>query len=231
MKNKLNRTINLIGEENFKKISKANILVIGLGGVGSFVAEALVRAGISNLTLVDSDVVDITNINRQLIALSSTVGQDKVEVAKQRYLQINDKAKIQSIKSFITPENVAYLEFSKFDYVIDAIDFVPGKLAIIEQAKKENVPIISCMGTGNKLNPTLFEICDISKTSVCPLAKNIRKQLKERGIQNVTVLYSKEQPISSNLVVNNKVVPASISTVPSVAGLLIANHVILNLIK
>ena len=206
-------------------------MVIGLGGVGSFVAEALVRAGISNLTLVDSDVVDITNINRQLIALSSTVGQDKVEVAKQRYLQINDKAKIQSIKSFITPENVAYLEFSKFDYVIDAIDFVPGKLAIIEQAKKENVPIISCMGTGNKLNPTLFEICDISKTSVCPLAKNIRKQLKERGIQNVTVLYSKEQPISSNLVVNNKVVPASISTVPSVAGLLIANHVILNLIK
>ena len=225
------RTIGLIGEENMKKLESANILVIGIGGVGSYVAEALVRAGVEKMTIIDGDKVSPSNINRQLIALESSVGKDKVMVAKRRYLKINRDVKITAIKEFITPENVAYIDFSKFDFVIDAIDYVPGKVAIIEECNKTNTNIISCMGTGNKLHPEKFEITDISKTSVCPLAKTIRKQLAKKGIENIPVLYSKEEPVNSTIQENEKRVPASISTVPSVAGLLIANYVIQKIIE
>ena len=230
MTNQNNRTISLIGQERFSKLENSNILIIGVGGVGSFTAEALVRAGIKKITIIDSDTVAETNLNRQLIALHSTIGKSKVEVAKQRYLDINKNAEITTKTLFITPENAAYLDFCDYDFIVDAIDNVPAKIALIEQAYKKNTPIISCMGTGNKLHPEKFEIEKISKTTVCPLAKVMRKELGKRGIKDVPVLYSKESPVDTNLVEENKRVPASISTVPSVAGLLIANHVILNLI-
>lgn len=229
--NKFYRTIKLLGEENFEKLQKSRILLVGVGGVGGYVAEALIRAGVGELSIVDNDVVSESNINRQIIALTSTVGRVKVEVAKERLDLINPNAEITTLQTYVTPENIDKLHVENYDYVVDAIDFVPGKLAIICEAKKQNIRVISCMGTGNKMHPEMLEIADISKTSVCPLAKKIRQELSKRKIKDVKVLFSKESPVKSDIVEGNKRVPASMSTVPPVAGLLIANAVILDIIQ
>lgn len=224
----LNRTEALIGKENIFKLQNANIIVLGLGGVGSYVVEGLVRAGVQNICIVDKDVVDITNINRQLIATNQTVGKDKVDAEKERILQINPHAKVIKIKEFVNDSNIQKImeTYSHIDYVIDAIDTVTSKLEIIKYCSYNNINVISSMGTGNKLDASKFEITDIFKTSVCPLAKVMRKELKKLNINSLTVLYSKEEPIKTNLKV-----PASISFVPSVAGLLIAGKVVKDLIK
>lgn len=225
------RTELLIGKENVEKLSSSNVAVFGAGGVGSYTVEALVRGGIGHISVFDGDCVAQSNINRQLIATSDTIGKDKVTVAKERSLKINPDIDFHAEKIFFSKENADLMDFSKFDYIVDAIDTVSSKLLLIEKAKAENIPIISCMGTGNKLDPTKFEITDISKTSVCPLARVMRYELKKRGIKNVKVLYSKEEPVKTNLFENSKSVPGSISFVPSVAGLIIAGEVIKDIIK
>ncbi len=224
----LNRTEGLIGKENILKLQSANIIVFGLGGVGSYVVEGLVRAGVQNICIVDKDVVDITNINRQLIATNQTVGKDKVDAEEERILQINPHAKVIKIKEFVNDSNIQKImeAYSHTDYVVDAIDTVTSKLEIIKYCSYNNINVISSMGTGNKLDASKFEITDIFKTSVCPLAKVMRKELKKLNINSLTVLYSKEEPIKTDLRV-----PASISFVPSVAGLLIAEKVVKDLIK
>ena len=224
----LNRTEALISKENIFKLQNANIIVFGLGGVGSYVVEGLVRAGVQNICIVDKDVVDITNINRQLIATNQTVGKDKVDAEEERILQINPHAKVIKIKEFVNDSNIQKImeTYSHIDYVIDAIDTVTSKLDIIKYCSYNNINVISSMGTGNKLDASKFEITDIFKTSVCPLAKVMRKELKKLNINSLMVLYSKEEPIKTDLRV-----PASISFVPSVAGLLIAEKVVKDLIK
>ena len=221
------RTDMLIGEDNRKKLGFAHVAVFGVGGVGSYVCEALARAGVGAITLIDGDTVQESNINRQLIALHSTVGLDKVEVMKTRIFDINPDIKVFAKKVFYCEENADTLDFSQFSYVVDAIDTVTSKLLIIEKAKKFDVPIISSMGTGNKLDASAFKICDIKKTSVCPLARVMRSELRSRGIENVKVLYSEEQPQNRE----GGRTPASISYVPSVAGLLIAGEVIKDIIN
>ena len=224
--NWLDRTEKLIGKSNIEKLKNSTVVVFGLGGVGSYVVEALARSGIQNLVIVDKDIVDITNINRQLIATHSTIGKSKVDVAKKRILDINPNCNIMSIKEFVSKENIAQLLDEKnINYIIDAIDTVSSKLSIIEYAYNNSIKIISCMGTGNKLDASNFEITDINKTSVCPLAKVIRKELRKLNIPKLKVLYSKEEPLKLN-----SSTPASISFVPSVAGLLIAGEVIRDLI-
>ena len=221
------RTDMLRGEDNRKKLGFAHIAVFGVGGVGSYVCEALARAGVGAITLIDGDTVQESNINRQLIALHSTVGLDKVEVMKTRIFDINPDIKVLTKKVFYCEENADTLDFSQFSYVVDAIDTVTSKLLIIEKAKKFDVPIISSMGTGNKLDASAFKICDIKKTSVCPLARVMRSELRSRGIENVKVVYSEEQPQNRE----GGRTPASISYVPSVAGLLIAGEVIKDIIS
>lgn len=222
------REIRLVGEENFRKITKLNIAIFGIGGVGSFVAEGLARAGVGKFLLVDNDVVDITNINRQIHANMDTVGKLKVEVMKERILSINPQTQIETSTEFFMPGSKILQEREEqIDYIVDAIDTVKGKIELICQADKLNIPIISAMGTGNKLDPTKLEICDIYKTSVCPLARAVRKELKRRGINSLKVVYSKEEPIKQK----EEKVPASISFVPSVAGLLIASEIIKDIIK
>ena len=230
--NWLNRTEALIGKESLKKLQNSNIIVFGLGGVGSYVVEGLVRAGIQSICIIDKDIVDITNINRQLIADTKTIGKNKVDVQEERILKINPIVKVIKLKEFVNKDNIEELmntilsESTHIDYVVDAIDTVSAKLEIIKYCNKNNIKIISCMGTGNKLDASKFEITDIFKTSVCPLAKVIRKELKKLNIPELTVLYSKEQPIKTNIST-----PASISFIPSVAGLLIAGKVVQDLIK
>lgn len=227
-KNWLNRTEALIGKESLEKLQNSNIVVFGLGGVGSYVVEGLVRAGIQNICIIDKDIVDITNINRQLIADTETVGKAKVDVQEERILKINPLAKVTKLKEFVNKDNIEEImnETTHIDYVVDAIDTVSAKLEIIKYCNKNNIKIISCMGTGNKLDASKFEITDIYKTSVCPLAKVIRKELKKLNIPKLTVLYSKEEPRKTNIST-----PASISFVPSVAGLLIAGKVVQDLIQ
>lgn len=229
MENWLNRTQYLIGEENIEKLKNTHVAVLGLGGVGSYTVEALCRSGIGHLTLVDKDVVDITNINRQLIADTTTIGKPKVEIAKERLLKINPNLEITIHQTFYDVTKVEDFFSTSYDYIIDAIDTISSKLSLIEEANKRHIPIISCMGTGNKLDPTLFEVADITKTSVCPLAKIIRKELKERGIPHLKVVYSKEIPHRFD--VEFKQTPASISFVPSVAGLILAGEVIKDLLQ
>ena len=229
--NEFSREELIIGKENVDKLNTKKVAVFGIGGVGSYVVEGLARAGIQNFVLIDNDVVAESNINRQLIALHSTIGMPKVEVAKNRILDINANAEIEIKQEFYNKDTNNWIDNS-IDYIVDAIDTVTSKIDLIEQAKNLNIPIISCMGTGNKLDATRFEIVDISKTSVCPLAKVMRKELKNRGIKNVKVLYSKEEPIKAIAdETNGKHAPGSISFVPSVAGLLIAGEVIKDLIK
>lgn len=232
MDNQFSRTEILIGKESMEKIKNAKVCVFGIGGVGSFVCEGLARAGINKFVLVDNDKVSITNLNRQIIATQKTIGKDKVEVMKERILEINPEAKVEIFKIFYMPNCEEKILDKSISYIVDAIDTVTAKIHLIMEADKLNIPIISSMGTGNKLDPTRFEITDIYKTSVCPLAKVMRKELKMRGIKKLKVLYSKEEPIK--VIVSdekvNKNVPGSISFVPSVAGLIIAGEVIKDLI-
>ncbi len=221
IEDQLSRTASLIGSASINNLRSKRVAVFGLGGVGSFVVEALVRVGIENFVLVDNDIIVQSNLNRQLFALHSTIGCLKTECAKKRIIDILPSAKVQCFSLFYTAETAKEIdkEISSCDYIVDAIDTVSAKLTLIERARSFNIPIISSMGTGNKMNPSLFEITEIEKTSVCPLARVMRRELRERGIKKVKVLYSKEEPIKASP-------PASISFVPSVAGLLIAGEVI-----
>ncbi len=231
MKAYFSRTELLLGTQAMEKLYQSNVAVFGIGGVGSFAAEALARSGIGRLTLVDKDTVSQTNINRQLIAATNTLGRYKTEVMKERIAQINPEAVVEAYQCFYGTETEALFDFAAFDYIVDAIDTVSSKIMLIEQAKKANTPIISSMGAGNKLDPTLFEVADIAKTTVCPLAKVIRKELKNRAIENVKVVYSKEPPIKpqkSNeaLAKGKHQIPGSVAFVPSVAGLILAGEVV-----
>lgn len=224
MEDMFSRTELLIGKENVGKLKQAKVAIFGIGGVGSYVVEALARVGIGNFILVDKDKIDITNINRQIIATTKNVGRDKVEVSKERILEINPDANVVTYKQFYMPDNK--IELTKdVSYIVDAIDTVSAKIALVEEADKLNIPIISSMGTGNKLDPTKFEVSDIYETSVCPLAKVMRKELKKKNIKQLKVVYSKENPIKTQRV------PASISFVPSVAGLIIASEVVKDIIN
>lgn len=229
--NQFSRTLLLIGESGLEKLKNAKVAVFGLGGVGSYVVEALVRSGVQNFVLVDKDVVSLSNINRQIIATHNTVGRLKVDIEKERILSINPTANVETFAEFFMPGNSEILNNS-ITYIVDAIDTVTAKIELVMQAQKLGIPIISSMGTGNKLNPCLFEITDIYKTQVCPLAKVMRKELKQRGVKHLKVLYSKEEPLKSGIIgENGKAIPGSISFVPSVAGLIIAGEVIKDLLK
>ncbi len=226
------RTEMLIGEDAQRALNKGHVAVFGLGGVGSYAVEALARAGVGKLTIVDFDVVDETNINRQLFALHSTVGKPKTEVAKARIADINPNAQVQALRVRFDQTTADQIDFSAFDYVIDAIDMVTSKLLLAEVCSAQNVPIISCMGTGNKLDASAFCVADVFQTSVCPLAKVMRKELKARGITKLKVVYSPEQPAMpkaqslQNETTVRRATPSSISFVPPVAGMLLAGEAI-----
>ena len=226
------RTELLVEKEGLQRLKDATVMVLGVGGVGSHCIEALARSGVGRLILVDNDKVTLTNINRQSIAYHSTIGQYKTKLMKDRIWDISSEIEVITHEKFILPENLHEIFDRKVDYIIDAIDTVTAKLALVEYAKQPDIPIISCMGTGNKLHPELFEITDISKTSVCPLCKVMRKELKERGIKHLKVLYSKEKPVDTSgkstgeNMGKRRALPGSISFVPPVAGLLIAGEVI-----
>ena len=250
MLNEFSRTELLLGKEALEKLSGCRVAVFGVGGVGGYVAEGLARSGVGALDLIDDDKVCLTNINRQIIAARSTVGKYKVDVAKERLLDINPKIRVTVHKTFYCPETAEEFDFKDYDYVVDAIDSVTGKIELCVQSKAANVPIICSMGAGNKLDPTAFEVADISKTSVCPLARVMRYELKKRGIKNVKTVYSKEPPITPKDTDENscknhcicppgtkrkctarRAVPGSVAFVPSVVGLIIAGEVIKDLIK
>ena len=231
-----NRTALMVGEKGIKKLNSFKVALFGLGGVGSYVFEGLIRAGIKNITIIDNDVYSETNLNRQLYATLSTVGKFKTEVAKSRAKDINPEIEVEVINRFVLPNEIEDIDFSLFDYVIDAIDTVSGKLEIIKKCKEKGVPIISAMGTGNKMDATCFKVADIKDTKVCPLCRVIRKLLKERGIDSLKVVYSEEEPISINYNEQSEkkgkaYAPSSISFVPSVAGLIIAGEVVKDLLK
>ncbi|MBO4293526.1 MAG: tRNA threonylcarbamoyladenosine dehydratase [Clostridia bacterium] len=249
MSNQFNRTELLIGKDGIKKLNDAKVAVFGLGGVGSYVVEGLARAGIGHFVLIDDDKICQTNINRQILATTKTVGKPKVDVAKERILDINPNAQVEIYQEFFMPDSRELLDES-IDYVVDAIDTVSAKIELVVRANRLNIPIISCMGTGNKLDPTRFEVTDIYKTSVCPLAKVMRKELRAREIKKLKVVYSKEEPIQPDQYSNascktncvcpagtkrtcaiRNQVPGSISFVPSVAGLIIAGEVIKDIIN
>lgn len=249
MLNQFSRTELLIGKEAIDKLKKAKVAIFGIGGVGSFVVEGLVRSGVENFILVDDDKVCLTNLNRQLIATRKTVGKYKVEVAKERILEINPDAKVEIFKEFFMPDSKGILDNS-IDYIVDCIDTVTAKIELVMRANSMNIPIISSMGTGNKLDPTKFEVTDIYKTSVCPLAKVMRKELRARGIKKLKVVYSKEEPIKPDETLEcsckngcicppgikrkcttRNQVPGSIAFVPSVAGLIISGEIIKDIIS
>lgn len=232
-KNFRTRTALIVGNEGVEKLKNSNVLIFGVGGVGSFAAEAIARAGVGKMTIVDFDDVDITNINRQLPALHSTVGKDKVDVMKERILDINPDINIKAIKAMYTAENSDELLSGDYDYVVDAIDMVSSKIHLIESCVKKNLTIISSMGMGNKLDPTKIVVTDIHKTQMCPLAKVVRKELRDRKIKKLKVVYSTEKPVElkERIMNGKKITPGSISFVPSVAGLTIASVVINDLIK
>ena len=233
------RTRLLLGNDAMEQLKKAHVAVFGMGGVGGYVVEALARSGVGELTLVDHDTVSLTNINRQILATLDTVGMEKSDAAARRVQAINPDCKVHALHKFYGPDMAHEFDFSAYSYVVDAIDTVTGKLALIAAAKAADVPILCCMGTGNKLDPTRFEIADISKTSVCPLARIMRKECAKRGYKNVKVLYSKEDPIPSDpnalsdeeLPEGRRALPGSVAFVPSVAGLIIAGEVIKDLTK
>lgn len=233
------RTRLLLGSVAMEKLKSARVAIFGLGGVGGYVAEALARCGIGSLELVDHDTISETNINRQILALHSTVGLPKAEAARQRVLDINPEAEVTARQEFYGPDTAHLFDFTKYDYVVDAIDTVTGKLALIDACKKANTPILCCMGTGNKLDASRFRIADISKTSVCPLARIMRKECAKRGYRDIKVLYSTEDAITPNLTEEDlkelpegrRTIPGSVAFVPSVAGLLIAGEVVKDLCK
>lgn len=225
MKDRFTRTRMLLGEESIEILQHSRVAVFGIGGVGGYAAEALARAGVGSLDLIDKDQVDITNLNRQIIALRSTIGKDKVEVMKARISDIDPEIRVKAHRCFFLPETE--LDFSGFDYVVDAIDTVTAKIHLILRARQAGVPVISSMGTGNKLDPSRFEVTTIGKTSVCPLAKVMRRELKKRGITDLKVVYSKEEPLKRE----GGRAPASISFVPPAAGLILAGEVVRDLLK
>lgn len=236
MNNAFFKEVQLIGVEAFKKLNDSHVAVFGLGGVGSYVVEGLVRGGVLNITLIDCDVYSESNINRQLYATQSTIGKKKVEVAKNRILDINPNCKVNVIDKFILKDTINEIDFTSFTYVVDAIDTISGKLEIVKKCNELGVKVISCMGTGNKINPLAFKVADIKQTKVCPLCKVMRKLLKDNGIASLKVVYSEEEPkapINSDTAEKkgNGVAPSSISFVPSVAGLIIAGEVIKDIIN
>ncbi|TGY00743.1 tRNA threonylcarbamoyladenosine dehydratase [Hominisplanchenecus murintestinalis] len=232
MEEQLSRTALLLGEEALAKLKGSRVAVFGIGGVGGYVVEALARCGVGTLDLIDKDVVSESNINRQIIALHSTVGRAKVEVMKERIQDINPEVRVNACECFFLPENADEFDFTVYDYVVDAVDTVTAKLEIILRAEAAGTPVISSMGAGNKLDPGRFEIADIYQTSVCPLAKVMRKELRNRGIKKLKVVYSKEVPCRPARTVtegSRRALPGSISFVPSAAGLVLAGEVIRDL--
>lgn len=224
----------LVGQENIEKLNQSKVLVFGVGGVGGFVVEALVRSGIGSITIVDNDTVSLTNLNRQIIATQDTIGKEKVEVMKERILSINPNCHVETLKMFYLPETADSINLKDYDYVVDAIDTITAKIELAVRCEKEKVPLISSMGTGNKLNPSMLEVSDIYKTSVCPLAKVMRRELKQRRVKHLKVVYSKELPIKpkpSKEITNKRTVPGSTAFVPSSAGLLIASEVVKDLLS
>lgn len=239
MLNQFSRTELLFGSAAMEKLRASRVAVFGIGGVGGYAVEALARSGVGALDIVDNDTVCPSNINRQIIATHKTIGRYKVDVAAERIAEINPECKVTKYKTFYLPETECEFDFTKFDYIIDAIDTVTGKLAIVENADKCDVPVISAMGAGNKVDPTAFEVADIYQTSVCPLAKVMRRELKKRGIEKLKVVYSKEEPImpkenaqeqTEDLETTQRLTPGSNAFVPSVVGLIIAGEVIKDLI-
>ncbi len=220
------RTELLIGMEAMEKLRRSRVAVFGIGGVGGYVVEALVRSGVGGLDLIDHDQVSITNLNRQIIATLDSVGRDKADVMKERILSINPDASVNVFKCFFLPENADDFDFGQYSYVVDAVDTVTAKIELVLRAKEAGVPVISCMGTGNKLDPARLEIADLYQTSVCPLAKVMRRELRKRNVDQLKVLYSKEEPIKNYLSVRGRAVPGSVSFVPSAAGLIIASEVV-----
>ena len=224
----------LIGEDKLELIKNKRIAIFGIGGVGGAVVEALVRSGITKFDLIDNDIVSISNLNRQIIANLDTIGKYKVDVMKDRILSINKNAEVNVYKCFFLPENSNEFDFSQYDYVVDAVDTVTAKIEIIRKSKESNVPVISSMGTGNKINPIMLEVSDIHKTSVCPLAKVMRYELRKRNIKDVKVVYSKEEPLTPKKIINDdkkRNIPGSTSFVPPVAGYIIASEIIKDIIE
>ena len=230
MKEEFEREASLLGEDAIEKLSSSYVALFGLGGVGSYAAEALARSGVGRILLIDSDKVSRSNINRQLCALQSTIGRYKADVVAERLLDINPDIIVDKNYSFVLPENISDFKFKEFDYVIDAIDTVSAKLAIAEQATKAQTPMISCMGTGNKTDPSALKITDISKTSICPLARVMRRELRLRGINHLRVIFSEEEPLKSARNSEGKLIPTSVAFVPSVAGLLAASDAVKEII-
>ncbi len=232
MHEQFSRTGLLLGEEALKKLQNARVAVFGLGGVGGYTAEALARGGIGHLDLIDSDTISVSNLNRQLLATHSTLGLPKVEAAKRRVLDINPALAVTTWQVFYTPETAGQFDFTRYDYIVDAIDTVTGKLRLAEQAAAAGTPIISCMGTGNKLDPSRFQVADISKTTMCPLARVMRKELGKRGIRHMKVVYSQEEAMTPTgweaeaAAIGKRQIPGSVSFVPGAAGLILAGEVI-----
>lgn len=230
MMNRFLRTSLLLDEEKMKRISDSHVMIFGVGGVGGYVVEALVRSGVSKISIIDNDTVNITNLNRQIIALESTVGRVKVDVIKERILAINPKCVVLTYNEFITDKNIDEIDFDGVTYIVDAVDTITAKIAIIKKAKDLNIPVISSMGAGNRLDPTQIKIGDINQTKNCPLAKTMRYELKKREIKNVKCIYSLELPVELTKRVvnpeNNKIVIGSIAYMPSIFGLMIASEII-----
>ena len=237
MKEEFSRSALILGEQAIEKLQSARVALFGLGGVGGYALEALARAGVGHLCLIDNDRFSLSNLNRQLLATHRSVGRPKVEVAMERVLDINPQAQVTPCPLFFTPETADQLDFSGFDYVIDAIDTVSGKLCLIEKAVQAGVPVISCMGTGNKLDPTAFQVSDLSKTAMCPLARVMRRELGKRGIKHMKVVYSQEEPLTpvgweeEAAAIGKRQIPGSVSFVPGAAGLILAGEVIKDLIN
>ena len=225
------RSALVLGDDSIKKLSSSRVIVFGLGGVGGYVVEALARTGVGYLDLVDNDEVSFSNLNRQIYALHSTVGKDKVDVAADRVLDINPNCIVKKYKIFYLPETADQINLSDYDYIVDCIDTVSAKLELVMRAKEANVPIISSMGTGNKLDPSKLKIADISKTSVCPLARVMRQELRKRGIYHLKCVFSTEEPATVSIESGSRHVPGSVAFVPSVAGLMLAGEVIKDLIR
>ncbi|MDY5701752.1 MAG: tRNA threonylcarbamoyladenosine dehydratase [Lachnospiraceae bacterium] len=250
MLNQFSRTELVLGKEAMKTLQKSRVAVFGVGGVGGYAVEALVRSGVGAIDLIDDDKVCLTNLNRQIIATRKTVGKDKVEVMKERILEINPEATVKTYKCFFLPENAEQFPFEEFDYIIDAVDTVTAKIELVMKARENHVPIISCMGAGNKLDGSLFKVADLYKTKVCPLAKVMRRELKKRGIKKLKVVYSEEQPMkpledmsiscrthcvcppgAERKCTQRRAIPGSTAFVPAIAGLLMGGEVIQDLVK
>ena len=231
MSEEFSRSALVLGDDSLKKLSSSRVIVFGLGGVGGYVVEALARTGLGHLDLVDNDEISLSNLNRQIYALHSTVGKDKVDVAADRVLDINPNCIVTKHKIFYLPETADKINLSDYDYIVDCIDTVSAKLELVMRAKEADVPIISSMGTGNKLDPSKLKIADISKTSVCPLARVMRQELRKRGIYHLKCVFSTEEPATVSIESGSRHVPGSVAFVPSVAGLMLAGEVIKDLIR